>query len=115
MGAIFYASSLHQPPLAEAVSDKLGHFLAYVILGVLVTRGVAGRLPTRLSWRTALLSLCVTIAYGISDEIHQIYVPGRTADIYDVAADAAGGLIATGASALWGILPARADVRGAAS
>jgi VanZ family protein len=107
MAVIFYLSSLHDAPLPGDVSDKAGHLVGYAVLGVLVTRGVAGRLPSRISLRVALLSLLITTAYGLSDELHQTFVPGRSADIYDVAADAAGGLIALGACALWGILPLR--------
>ena len=107
MAAIFYLSSLHDPPLPGGVSDKAGHLLGYVVLGVLVTRGVGGGLPVRISAAVASLSVLITTAYGLSDELHQMFVPGRSADIYDVAADAAGAAIAVGACALWGILPLR--------
>ena len=39
------------------------------------------------------LSAVVTVVYGFSDEFHQLYVPGRSADMYDLAADAAGALL----------------------
>ena len=115
MALIFYVSSLQQAPLPPSLSDKVGHLIAYAALGVLVTRGVSGRLPMRITWRAAALSLIVTITYGAGDELHQSFVPGRSADIYDLVADAAGGLLAVGACALWGILPVRSDLRGAAS
>ena len=112
---IFYASSLHQAPLPPNISDKLGHLAAYAVLGVLVTRGTGGGLPVRVTWRLAAFSLLVTALYGVSDELHQWFVPGRSADVLDIAADAAGGLLAVSACALWGILPVRSGVRGAAS
>ena len=42
----------------------------------------------------AIATLCVA-AYGVSDEIHQHFVPGRNSEIMDVVADTAGGLLAT--------------------
>lgn len=38
------------------------------------------------------LALVITIVYGFTDEFHQLYVPGRSADIYDMGADALGGI-----------------------
>jgi VanZ family protein len=34
-----------------------------------------------------------TIVYGILDEVHQMYVPGRSPDVYDAMADAFGALL----------------------
>ncbi len=42
--------------------------------------------------QAAIASLYV-LAYGVSDEAHQYFVPGRTTEYMDVAADAAGGLL----------------------
>ena len=38
-------------------------------------------------------SYAITASFGLLDEIHQHYVPGRTPDALDVAADLAGALI----------------------
>jgi VanZ family protein len=100
------ASADSSPPAPAQVSDKLLHLLAYAGLAVIVCRAVVGGLPSRLSWRAALITLAVTIGYAMTDELHQMFVPGRSPDVYDVAADAAGaaiGLIACGA---WGIIRA---------
>ena len=64
--------------------DKVGHFILYGILGVLVFRALSDR---RSAFGLAVL-LCV--AYGLLDEIHQIFVPGRTPSIWDLTADAIG-------------------------
>jgi VanZ family protein len=42
-----------------------------------------------------VISLVIVIAYGISDELHQTVVPGRTPDFYDALADSLGGLACT--------------------
>ena len=79
MALIFYISSLHQGPLPQGVSDKVGHSLGYVGLGLLVTRAVAGGFPRRVTWRQALIATAVTAAYGATDEFHQRLVSGRSA------------------------------------
>ncbi len=40
-----------------------------------------------------MISLSVVILYGLFDEFHQGFVPGRTSDIFDALADAVGGMI----------------------
>ena len=39
------------------------------------------------------LAFVFSCLYGISDELHQLFVPGRNADVYDAVSDAAGALI----------------------
>lgn len=79
--AIFLLSSRSTVPAPRVVGfDKVMHFGAYAVLGFLLARG-------RLSFAvTALLGL----AYGASDEIHQMFVPGRFPSVLDWVADALG-------------------------
>jgi VanZ family protein len=39
------------------------------------------------------LVVILVVLYGLLDEFHQYFVPGRTVDIYDALADAAGALL----------------------
>lgn len=103
MAAIFYASSLSQPPM-PAGGDKPWHFLAYLGLAIVIVRAVAGRLPTRIDLRTAASALLIGVAYAASDEIHQMFVPGRFADLSDWLADAVGVCTGTSACWAWGII-----------
>lgn len=69
---------------------KLAHFLCYLVLGILVLNalkqcGVHG-------YKRIILSAVVCILYAISDEIHQLYVPGRGGQIRDVLIDSSGAL-----------------------
>ena len=66
-----------------AGADKIGHAGAYAVLGALLT------LATGRPWLAVLLATL----FGVSDEIHQYFVPGRHADVLDVVADAVGALI----------------------
>jgi VanZ family protein len=64
--------------------DKVAHFGAYAVLGVLLAFGA------HRSGAPAWIALALGIVYGASDEIHQMFVPGRSPDVMDWAADAAG-------------------------
>jgi VanZ family protein len=110
MTAIFYVSGLPIAPLPEQVSDKTGHFVAYAGLALLCVRAVGGGLPRRVVLRVAALALAIAAAYGAFDELHQWFVPGRSADILDWCADVSGALIGIGVCWLWGIIAVRSDV-----
>jgi|Deesub1362A_J573_1020465.scaffolds.fasta_scaffold00206_29 VanZ family protein len=67
-------------------TDKFFHLLLYMGFGILLNasfRQYYQRQP-------AACSLIAGTLYGISDEIHQIFVPGRTASFLDLSADIAG-------------------------
>ncbi len=111
MAAIFVASSLEAVPLPEAVSDKTSHAVAYFGLAAVTARAVGGGLPPRLGAGGAIATLLIAVGYGVTDELHQSFVPGRFADVFDVLADAAGALAATGLAWAWGIIaPSRHGV-----
>ncbi len=88
--AIFLVSSMTQAPLPPGVSDKTGHSAAYAGFGVVVLRALARGTLTGVTAGTGLSALAIATAYGASDELHQRYVPGRTADLQDLRADATG-------------------------
>jgi VanZ family protein len=74
--------------------DKLSHFVAYAILGALLLRAVArhAALPKARDFK---ISLTVGILYGITDELHQYFVPGRYMEFNDFIADALGVIAGT--------------------
>jgi len=108
MAAIFYVSSLTDPPV-PANSDKPLHWLAYLGLAVVVVRALAGGLPRRIGVGLATAAMAITIGYGATDEVHQTFVPGRTGDVYDLIADAAGALAGTIGCAVWGYTDSSRD------
>ncbi|WP_457637792.1 VanZ family protein [Oceanithermus sp.] len=82
---IFAASSLPGSAVGLASPwDKLAHALTYAVLAWLLRR--SGLKP--------LAALVLTVAYGLSDEWHQSFVPGRCPDLADLLADATGGFLA---------------------
>jgi VanZ family protein len=110
MAAIYYVSSINEPPLPEEVSDKSAHVLAYTTLGLTVVRAVAGGLPRPITWKAAALAVAITVGYGVTDELHQLFVAGRTAAVDDLYADAAGAVVATIAWWAWGIISTRREL-----
>ena len=89
MGSLYLASSRSVLITDARVSDKLLHVVAYLILGSFVLRATHGGL-SELRLVPTLAAFLLTLAYGVSDEIHQLYVPGRVASVADVGADALG-------------------------
>jgi VanZ family protein len=104
MAVIFYVSAQPDVTIPSALTDKSSHSIAYTLLGVLIVRALAGGLPARITARTAVIAIALTTAYGATDEIHQLFVPGRSAEIYDLFADAIGGGIGAVVCWLWGII-----------
>jgi VanZ family protein len=91
MAAIFSVSSVSDTPsLPGDPSDKLLHAVVYAGLALLAVRALAGGLTDRVSARTAWLALAIAVGYGVTDELHQYFVPLRTMDALDVVADAVG-------------------------
>lgn len=76
------------------------HFLEYTVLGALLTNALACHMPRK---RAALFAIGLALAYGVTDEIHQLFVPTRSSDPMDCVFDLLGG--ATGAGLTYAIAP----------
>jgi VanZ family protein len=97
MVAIFHFSSESDPlpMLTEHVWDKVLHTIEYTGLGVLVFRALWGE---GLGWwQSAVLTVAVVSGYGASDEMHQSFVPMRSADVMDWLTDSLAGAIGAAA------------------
>ena len=94
MGLIFFFSSLPDPGGPPGgISDKTAHVLVYAALGASLVRALAGGRITEMTLTRILFAAALGTLYGVSDEIHQHFVPPRTPDILDVAADAVGAFV----------------------
>jgi VanZ family protein len=96
LGLLFYCafiywlsaqSSLPTPDWFE-YQDKLHHFGAYFVMGLLAWRSF--RHPINSSIILALISILFCSFYGVSDEWHQSFVIGRSSNIFDWLADTSG-------------------------
>lgn len=77
----------------EKVIRKIAHFLLYTLVGIilmiLLNTYKIGEIAKFLT------SLIIGIIYATSDEIHQFFIPGRSAQITDVIIDTIGVLFGT--------------------
>ncbi len=81
---IFPSASWTTISLLHAIIRKAAHFTNYAILFWLLIRGPLRGRP--------YFALGCCVMYALLDEGHQVFVPGRTASLYDVALDSSGAL-----------------------
>ncbi len=95
-GILFAATTLptqHMPK--TGINDKIEHFLGYFLLTFLLcnTLYFQDKKVTMKKFPVAL-ALGIVAFYGMVDELHQYFIPGRFCDINDWIADVIGALIA---------------------
>lgn len=97
MALIFYLSAIRMPSLPPELKlanmDKLEHFAAYAVMGFLLAMDLrksfcAGKTAVRIIG----ISFIITFSFGAFIEICQAFIPYRSAEALDAAANGAGGL-----------------------
>ena len=88
-------------PSVDGPARHLAHGFFFGVLALLVLHGL-GALGGRIDARAALITAALILAYAISDEVHQAFVPDRTANPVDIAYDMIGVLVGIGAAWAWG-------------
>ena len=104
MAFIFVISSFEvDAPGIEHIPlrDKGIHFVEYAVLGWLCATASRQSWPSASAWRTAAFAVFVSVLWGLSDEIHQAFVPGRFSELSDVVADLFGSLVGAAGSHLF--------------
>jgi VanZ family protein len=99
MGLIYFASSVPGDELPGHFWDKLVHLLVYAVLGVLFLVPLAEARLSRVTVKAAATAVLLSVLYGVFDEVHQSFTPGRSPDVRDLFADALGA--ALGVAAVW--------------
>lgn len=83
--------------LLNHILRKATHFSAYLVLGILVLNAIwkmkALWKMKACRFRPSVLALGICVLYAASDEFHQLFVPGRGAQVTDVLIDSAGSLV----------------------
>ena len=98
-GAIFFLSSQSHPEeqlpsfLLENVSDKVLHAVEYGILAVLCFRTFRWAAGPAVARQAVVLAIVTASVYGITDEVHQLFVPFRESSWLDWLADTIGAAI----------------------
>jgi VanZ family protein len=111
MAAIFFASSLENPPVPSDVPDINLHAVEYFGLMLLAVRAVAQGSWAGVTFGALATAWLLTVAYGASDEWHQMYVDGRNAEWRDLAADSLGALAGGFVVRAWLFLRTRSVAR----
>jgi len=78
---------LSAPQLGFRYQDKFYHFIEYGVFSVFLFLALFNSQKDFLRKRVLLISLLIGACFGILDELHQKFIPGRQADIFDFAAD----------------------------
>ena len=98
-GAIFFLSSQSHPEeqlpsfLLENVSDKVLHAVEYGILAVLCFRTFRWAAGPAVALQAVVLAIVTASVYGVTDEVHQLFVPFRESSWQDWLADTIGAAI----------------------
>jgi VanZ family protein len=98
MGTIFFLS--HQPgDTFDAVSffsgeDKIAHFSIYCLLGFSVIYAFGWLKGSPRVGMSCAVTFFVCLLYGLSDEVHQYFIPDRSTSFADLVADAFGAGVA---------------------
>jgi VanZ family protein len=112
MAALFYVSSLSTiPGPPPGFTDKHEHFFFYGILGALTLRALARGEWRRVGLLTVVGAIVISSLYGVTDEFHQRFVPGRDYDVLDMLADGVGSATAAGLLWAWAIIRRRSGRR----
>lgn len=99
-GVIFYLSAQSHPEddlpsfLFKEVSDKVLHAVEYGILAVLCYRAFRWAAGPALARQAVVLAILTASVYGITDEVHQFFVPFRESSWQDWLADTVGATLA---------------------
>jgi len=94
---IFYLSSQSVVPIMGGdivglnLSDYVKHSFEYFILSLLVYRAVSNH---KVKINSEILTVILSGVYAISDEVHQLFIPGRQFSLLDILADLIGIIIA---------------------
>ena len=99
-GVIFFLSSLSHPEdqlpafLLQEISDKILHAVEYGILSLLCYRAFRWAAGPASARHAVLLAIVTASVYGLTDEVHQAFVPLRDASWQDWLADTVGAALA---------------------
>ncbi|MCK9594821.1 MAG: VanZ family protein [Candidatus Omnitrophica bacterium] len=95
MYIIFYASSMSGKEVPELFhfQDILFHGIIYGNLALLFLRAVKNTCPRLVFARMLLVTLVFSGLYAVSDELHQLFVPGRECSVFDLFIDLTGSFL----------------------
>lgn len=81
--------NIQNTEVLEVIIRKLAHLLEYIVLGILFINCLKDYNINKY----LLISICLSFLYACSDEIHQLFIPGRSGNVIDVIIDTIGAVI----------------------
>jgi VanZ family protein len=92
MGLIFSASNLAGKEIPDLFpgQDILYHGMIYAILGLFFYRALKNTNTRLIRLQLMVCTVFFGLAYGASDELHQLLVPGRFCTAFDLVVDTIG-------------------------
>ena len=97
---LFVVSGQSAVSAVPGLPDWVTHGFGYGVLAILLCRALAGGLAHSVTARVAAMAVAASFAYGVTDEFHQSFVPGRHADAWDLLKNLAGA-VAGAAACAW--------------
>lgn len=91
LGSVHWHISVHAFEILHTLFRKLAHVTEYGIFGLLLYGSLELEPQTSWSFRRMVLALVIVAVYSLTDEFHQLFVPGRGASLVDCGIDTAGG------------------------
>lgn len=82
------AEVMDRTMLIEPCLRETAHFAEYAVLGLLVLIAVGAYMKS--DGKRAMISFLICFIYALTDEVHQLYIPGRTFQLIDIILDTAG-------------------------
>ncbi len=77
--------------LVDHLIRKAAHFTEYAIFGIILCLDLFLSSNSKLTWKKILLCAWLTgSAYSVTDEFHQLFVEGRSGELFDVLIDSSG-------------------------
>ena len=90
VGSSHYNVVLSESPSKDNLMKNLAHIGEYAILAFFIFRALYHKKKSFFSKHTWFWVLTGAILYGVSDEVHQMFVPTRTAHLGDILMDGVG-------------------------
>lgn len=101
-GVILFLTSVpggQLPKIQISHLDLVVHFVLYTVLGGLMLRALHATLTTARPGRIMIVAIASGVSFGLFDEIHQMWIPGRSYSNLDLVADTVG--VCAGVFAYW--------------
>jgi VanZ family protein len=97
---IFWLSNQSNPPMPEMRfpgEDKVAHMVLYGGLAGILSLGLHRSGRNHAPWVLKYGPVLFAVLYGLTDEVHQLFIAERTFSLLDLVADAAGAALVHGA------------------